>query len=55
VADALTRSATHLELNFRDDVHAHIAAILYKEAQALIELGLKELQLNNPHVDSSKG
>lgn len=55
VANALMQSATHLELNRRDDLHTHIATILYKEAQALIELGLQELKLNNPHVDSSEG
>jgi hypothetical protein len=55
VANALMQSATHLELNHRDEVHKHIAAVLYKEAQALVELGLQELKLNNRHVDSSEG
>ena len=37
VANALMQSATHLELNHRDEVHKHIASVLYKEAQALVE------------------
>ena len=49
------QSATHLELKYRDEVHKHIAAVLYKEAQALVELGLQELKLNNSHVDSVEG
>jgi len=51
----MLQSATHFELNRRDDLHKHIATILYKEAQALVELGLQELKLNNPHVDSAEG
>ena len=55
VANALAQSAAHLELHYKDELHAHIATILYKEAEAIFERRLKEFKLNDPYANSSEG
>jgi hypothetical protein len=49
-ASALQSAATHYEVNGRSDVEKMIVQILRKDAQNLVELGIKELQLKNTHV-----